>query len=232
MRRVARMCDGYRVRALARPVLAVAVLLGVLACSPSSPGPEPSVSAQPLTPAGLAAALSDAELVGQVLMPDLSLADAPETATAMMEVYQPGGVILMGNGTAAQVRAFTEALQAATAPLHGQQLLFGPETEVVTGIADTDYHRVAEGFGAFGQRVERLSEVAPAIRAALDHGGPACVNLAVSGEVAHPVTAAMLGVVGMGGTVLPYYDNVPGPDSGPMEPGGMEPGAVDPGGAS
>jgi acetolactate synthase-1/2/3 large subunit len=116
--------------------------------------------------------------------------------------------------------------------LHGQQMLFGPETEVVTGLADTDYHRVAEGFGAFGQRVERLSEVAPAIRAALDHGGPACVNLAVSGEVAHPVTAAMLGVVGMGGTVLPYYDNVPGPDPGPLDPGGMDPGAADPGGAS
>ncbi len=95
--------------------------------------------------------------------------------------------------------------------LHGQQLLYGAETEVVTGLADTDYDRVAAGFGAFGVRVDALADVAPAVRAALEHGGPACVNLAVSGEVAHPVTASMLGVVGAGGTVLPYYENLAGP---------------------
>ena len=57
-------------------------------------------------------------------------------------------------------------------------------------------------------RVDTLAEVGPAVRAALDHGGPACVNLAVSGEVAHPVTASMLGSPGQGGTVLPYYENL------------------------
>lgn len=97
--------------------------------------------------------------------------------------------------------------------LHGQQQLYGPETEVVTALADTAYHEVAAGFGAFGVRVDRLDDVAPAIRAALDAGGPAVVNLAVSSEVAHPVTASMLGVVGSGGTVLPYYENVPGSGS-------------------
>lgn len=99
--------------------------------------------------------------------------------------------------------------------LHGQQQLFGAETEVVTGLADTDYDRVAAGFGAHGVRVDALADVAPAVRAALDHGGPACVNLAVSGEVAHPVTAALIGAVGAGGTVLPYYDNVAGADGDP-----------------
>lgn len=103
--------------------------------------------------------------------------------------------------------------------LHGQQLLYGTETAVVTGLADTDYDRVAAGFGAHGVRVDRLPDVAPAVRAALAHGGPACVNLAVSGEVAHPVTAAMLGTVGIGGTVLPYYENVPGSGFG-ADPGG------------
>jgi acetolactate synthase-1/2/3 large subunit len=95
--------------------------------------------------------------------------------------------------------------------LHGQQLLYGPETEVVTGLADTDFDRVAAGFGAYGVRVDTLADVAPAVRAALHHGGPACVNLAVSGEVAHPVTASMLGVAGRGGTVLPYYENLADP---------------------
>jgi acetolactate synthase-1/2/3 large subunit len=92
--------------------------------------------------------------------------------------------------------------------LHGQQLMYGPETEVISGLSDTDFDRVAQGFGAFGVRVDTLAEVGPAIRAALDHGGPACVNLAVSGEVAHPVTASMLGAPGRGGTVLPYYENL------------------------
>lgn len=92
--------------------------------------------------------------------------------------------------------------------LHGQQLMYGPETEVISGLSDTDFDRVAAGFGAFGVRVDTLAEVGPAVRAALDHGGPACVNLAVSGEVAHPVTASMLGAPGQGGTVLPYYENL------------------------
>ncbi|MGE3287633.1 MAG: thiamine pyrophosphate-binding protein [Pseudonocardia sp.] len=98
--------------------------------------------------------------------------------------------------------------------LHGQQYLFGPDTEIVTGLTDTAFDRVAAGFGAFGVRVDRLDEVGPAVTAAVAHatahGCPAVVNLAVSGDVAHPVTAAMLGVVGTGGTVLPYYDNVEG----------------------
>ena len=34
------------------------------------------------------------------------------------------------------------------------------------------------------------------------------MNLAVSGEVVHPVTAAMLGMVRTGGTVMPYYENL------------------------
>jgi acetolactate synthase I/II/III large subunit len=92
--------------------------------------------------------------------------------------------------------------------LHGQQLMYGSETEVVTGLADTDFDRIAAGFGAFGVRVDTLDEVGPAMRAALAHDGPACVNLAVSGEVAHPVTAAMLGKAGAGGTILPYYENL------------------------
>ena len=93
--------------------------------------------------------------------------------------------------------------------LHGQQILYGREAGIVSVLADTDYEKVAAGFGAAGFRVDRLEDVGPVIRAALEHGGPACVNLAVSGDVVHPITQAMLGMVGAGGTVIPYYDNVP-----------------------
>jgi acetolactate synthase-1/2/3 large subunit len=58
--------------------------------------------------------------------------------------------------------------------------------------------------------VSRLEDVGPAIRRALDSGKPACVHLAVSGEVTHPITPAMVGYTGdPDTTVIPYYDDVP-----------------------
>jgi acetolactate synthase-1/2/3 large subunit len=93
--------------------------------------------------------------------------------------------------------------------LHGQQLLFGDDSEIISKLADTDYDRVAAGFGAHGERVDRFDEVAPAVKRALAADGPAVVNLAVSPDVVHPVTEGMIGSVGAGeATVIPYYDNI------------------------
>ena len=36
---------------------------------------------------------------------------------------------------------------------------------------------IARGFGAFGRRVERLAELAPALAAAWDHAGPAVIEV-------------------------------------------------------
>ncbi len=64
--------------------------------------------------------MSDADLVGQVLMPSVSLSDPPAGSAALVTKYRLGGVILMGNventsaeGTATQVRELTSALRAA-----------------------------------------------------------------------------------------------------------------------
>lgn len=102
--------------------------------------------------------------------------------------------------------------------LHGQEILYGPEAGVISLLADTDYHKVAEAFGALGIRVDRLEDVASAVGRALAHNGPSCINLAVARDVAHPITAAMLGVVAGGGTVIPYYDNMPGDKAVPGDP--------------
>lgn len=102
--------------------------------------------------------------------------------------------------------------------LHGQEILYGDEAGVVSRLADTDYESVAAGFGALGHRVRRLEDIKAVVRSAVEHDGPSCVNLTVSSEVAHPVTAAMLGAVGVGGTVIPYYDNVT-TDSGTADSG-------------
>lgn len=100
--------------------------------------------------------------------------------------------------------------------LHGQQMLYGDDAGIVSVLADTDYDKVAASFGAFGRRVAAMDDIEPAVRAALAARGPACVNLAVSPEVVHPVVETMVGMVGAGGgTVLPYYDNIPADSRAP-----------------
>ena len=138
----------------ARSVLAAA--LGVLmlagACSPSTPDADPTTAPVTRSPAELAAALTDDELVSQVLMLDLDLSGDVASATSTMELYQPGGVILMGNGTAEQVRAFTHSVQTATAPLGGEQLpaLISVDQEYgfVRRVSDITQLPAAMAFGA------------------------------------------------------------------------------------
>jgi acetolactate synthase-1/2/3 large subunit len=94
--------------------------------------------------------------------------------------------------------------------LHGQDLLLGEGEEIITRLPDTDYDRVAAAFGAFGERVSRFEDIGPAVKQALASGRPACINLAVSGEIVHPVTPMLVGGIGAGpGIVVPYYDNIP-----------------------
>jgi acetolactate synthase-1/2/3 large subunit len=94
--------------------------------------------------------------------------------------------------------------------IHGQQAVYGEEAGIISKLADSDYHQVARGLGAGGERVSRLDDVGPAIRRALASGRPTCINLSVSGEVVHPVTPSMVGYTDDPDTiVIPYYDNVP-----------------------
>jgi len=93
--------------------------------------------------------------------------------------------------------------------LHGQQEMFGPEGEVVSRLADTDYDQVAAGFGALGERVSTLDGIRPAIRRASGTGRPTLINLDVAGQVVHPGTPAMVGFThDPGVVVIPYYDNI------------------------
>lgn len=121
------MCEGSVVRARFVLAAALGVLMLAGACSPSAPDPgptgsDPTGTAVTPTAAQLAATLTDDELVSQVLMLDLDVTGDVADATATMQRYQPGGVILMGYGTSEQVRALTHSVQAATAPLGGQAL--------------------------------------------------------------------------------------------------------------
>ena len=139
-------------RALPRRVvlLATTLLLLVVAACSSSPTPVVTVipSAQPSpTPsaeeraAAVVATLSDADLVGQVLMPSVGLSDPPDQSARLVADYHLGGLILMGDvqntgagGTAAQVKSVTDAVQAARTDIGAAagekvQLLLGTDQE-------------------------------------------------------------------------------------------------------
>ncbi|HEX2172997.1 MAG TPA: thiamine pyrophosphate-dependent enzyme, partial [Dehalococcoidia bacterium] len=47
----------------------------------------------------------------------------------------------------------------------------------------SDYHKIAEIFGAHGERVTEPSEIRPALERAYKSGGPAVVNVIVDGKV-------------------------------------------------
>ncbi len=95
--------------------------------------------------------------------------------------------------------------------VHGQQSMYGGNRLVVTSLADASYEKVAEGFGAYGEYVERAEDVGPAVTRALDSGLPACINIltdleAVLGDTSgEKITQAEQTE---GEIAMPYYDNL------------------------
>ncbi|MGI3224259.1 thiamine pyrophosphate-binding protein [Streptomyces sp. GTA36] len=94
--------------------------------------------------------------------------------------------------------------------IHGQDVIFGKGNDIVTRLAPTRYDKIAEAFGAHGEQVNKLGDLGPAVRRALDSGKPALVNVAISNEVVHPMTTAALGNIDAADEiVVPYYQNIP-----------------------
>jgi acetolactate synthase-1/2/3 large subunit len=86
---------------------------------------------------------------------------------------------------------------------------YGPRGEVISHLTDTDYDQVATGFGVYGERVTTLSEVAGAMRRALDCGRPALINLSVA-YGPEPRTAAGMGRKPSTDEIaVPYYEAIP-----------------------
>lgn len=94
--------------------------------------------------------------------------------------------------------------------IHGQQAVYGDRGVVVSTMHDTDWDVVAQGFGAYGERVKTLADIGPAIQRAVAHGGPALLNVEIDPEIEHPVTRTMLGEIGNPQEItVPYYQNIP-----------------------
>jgi acetolactate synthase-1/2/3 large subunit len=93
---------------------------------------------------------------------------------------------------------------------HGQEIVFGRQNLAAVQLAPTDYHRVAEGFGAAGERIDRFEDIGPAVRRAQARGGPTCLNIMTDPEVVHPVTPMMIGEFEAKDQIaIPYYENIP-----------------------
>nr|PZN22373.1 MAG: benzaldehyde lyase [Mycolicibacterium hassiacum] len=94
--------------------------------------------------------------------------------------------------------------------IHGQEAVYGAGGDVITRLADTDYHEIARAFGGYGEKVTELEQIGPAIERAFASGKPACINIAVSAAPVHPMTTMMLGDVNSEDEiVVPYYENIP-----------------------
>jgi acetolactate synthase-1/2/3 large subunit len=107
---------------------------------------------------------------------------------------------------------------------NGQDLIYGKDKRAIVSLRDTDYEKVAAGFGGFGARAGKVEEIGPAVLAALSSGRPSCINVRIDGDIINPVTARMVGVAlppagkapekattmsaKPDKVVMPYYENV------------------------
>jgi acetolactate synthase-1/2/3 large subunit len=102
---------------------------------------------------------------------------------------------------------------------HGQVLAWGPGNTVATELGVIHYERAAQGLGAHGEFVEHASEIASALKRALNSGRAACINIMTDPDVIEPGTLAMYSAFSGGKapktapqaetktdeTMLPYY---------------------------
>jgi acetolactate synthase-1/2/3 large subunit len=94
--------------------------------------------------------------------------------------------------------------------LHGQDIVYGANRRSAVTLARSRYDEVATALGAHGEVVTCLDDIAPAMERAQALAGPACINIMTDPDIAHPVTAMMVGDVNAEGEIaIPYYENIP-----------------------
>ena len=93
---------------------------------------------------------------------------------------------------------------------HGQELVFGKQNLAAVKLARSRYHLVAEAFGCAGEEIARVADIGPAVKRAQASGRPTCLNIMTDPDIAHPITAAMVGRLDAEDEIaIPYYENIP-----------------------
>ena len=95
--------------------------------------------------------------------------------------------------------------------LHGQQIMYGPDYDVISTLPGRDYAAIARGFGCHAERVTRFADLRPALERAFAAGRTACVEVMIDPDVVSPGLVQMLGDVQPDPPqiVIPYYQNIP-----------------------
>jgi acetolactate synthase-1/2/3 large subunit len=60
---------------------------------------------------------------------------------------------------------------------HGQEICYGKERTVGSGLGVVHYEKMVEALGGYGELVTKDEELGPALARALNSGKPACVNV-------------------------------------------------------
>jgi acetolactate synthase-1/2/3 large subunit len=64
-----------------------------------------------------------------------------------------------------------------------QEAMYGEGNAPASMLGDTPYERMVEGLGGYGERVEKPSEIRPALERAFDSGVPACINVMIDASL-------------------------------------------------
>ena len=64
-----------------------------------------------------------------------------------------------------------------------QAVMYGPDRTPAADLGDTPYERMVEALGGYGERVEKPSEIGPALQRAFDSGVPACINVPIDSSL-------------------------------------------------
>jgi acetolactate synthase-1/2/3 large subunit len=72
---------------------------------------------------------------------------------------------------------------------HHQRLCYADDRLCGTELGTIHYEKIAEALGGYGEFVDKPEDIAPAVKRAIDSGGPACVNVMTDPTVFSPATA-------------------------------------------
>ena len=64
-----------------------------------------------------------------------------------------------------------------------QEAMYGEGNAPASVLADTPYENMVEGLGGYGERVEKPSEIRPALERAFASGVPACINVMIDAQL-------------------------------------------------
>ena len=71
---------------------------------------------------------------------------------------------------------------------HSQKAAFGPDRLVGCELGEVAYERVVEALGGYGERVDRASDIRPALERAFASGLPACLNVYTDQDAVTPAS--------------------------------------------